>query len=521
MTRFNQFLGLFSRSAKPAPSPDEVSAASAMLYEETAVAQMVKHLTRLPDMDAVLKQAGIKRHNLRTLLFDDEIAQACETRLDALLAVPMRIEPSEGAPADLLRDILKPVIRDAISGAFSARLYGYSVMEAVYMPRADGKIGLKFLGEKPMQWFEPKPDGQLIYFPDDGSGGGEGIPIDQEFKFFLTRSRPSYANPFGEALISRLYWPWFFRQNGWKFWAKFLERFGSPLLVGKSSKPQEMVNALLMAHSQAVIGIGPTDTVEAVGAAAGNNGAAFESFEAAILRRIQKVVLGQTLTSGTDNGSGNRALGQVHDAVRMDKRTSDIDLIQGTVQRVIDALCALNKLPAHTVIFADGTGLEADRAVRDKDLFAVGVRFNRGYFEDAYDLNSADFELSSDISPSAPNQRSSIKPTTKAARFSLDGKANQAATVFTAEQQTLELHADSMLEQAPQPIDTATLRGIILAATSPEDLESRLIQAAADTLPHSQLAAIIEQAIFAADVVGYTEASKDITKTEHDVLRSA
>jgi phage gp29-like protein len=38
---------------------------------------------------------------------------------------------------------------------------------------------------------------------------------------------------------------------------------------------------------------------------------AFEAFDNVLTRRIQKVVLGQTLTSGTD-GVGSRALGEVH-----------------------------------------------------------------------------------------------------------------------------------------------------------------------------------------------------------------
>ena len=33
--------------------------------------------------------------------------------------------------------------------------------------------------------------------------------------------------------MSSLYWLFFFKQNGFKFWAKFLERFGTPILLGK------------------------------------------------------------------------------------------------------------------------------------------------------------------------------------------------------------------------------------------------------------------------------------------------
>jgi phage gp29-like protein len=58
----------------------------------------------------------------------------------------------------------------------------------------------------------------------------------------------------------------------------------------------------------------------------GNAGTSFETFNNTIIRQIQKVILGQTLTSGTD-GTGSRALGEVHDNVRKDKLNADIRLL--------------------------------------------------------------------------------------------------------------------------------------------------------------------------------------------------
>ena len=518
------FRNLFSRpSTQGTVSDGTTPGAQVGLYEEEATTQLVRLLTKFPDLDEVLKQAGIRRDKLRVLLYDDEIAQACETRLDALLAVPMRLEPSEDQSGALLRDILKPVLRDAITGAWQARLFGYSVLEAVYFQRSDGKIGLKYLGEKPFEWFEPKPDGRLMYFPDDGSGGSTGVEVDQRYKFFLTRSRPTYRQPYGEALLSRLYWSWFFRTNGWKFWAKFLERFGSPLLVGKSTDPKEMVKALLLAHSQAVVGIDRDDSVEAVGASGGNNGQAFDGFEAALIRRIQKVVLGQTLTSGTDNGSGNRALGQVHDAVRTDKRDSDIQLVQETVQRVVDALCELNGLEKHEVVFADETGLEAARATRDKDLYTIGVRFDKGYLQDNYGLREEDFTLSGETPgagapPSQPGDGGAANPgkpgdAQPASNQSSGAQAAQTSprlftrftkgdAQFTEQQQVVEVAADDSQQAAGTPLGDAVKKAV-LSASSPEDLEDRLFALIGNQISREEFRLVTERALYAADVLGY------------------
>lgn len=517
-----------SGSAKPASdsNADNSPPPTAALINEEAVSQLVKYLTRLPDLDEVLRQAGVTRQQLRVLLWDDEIAQAVDTRLDALAATPMRLEPTDGADADLIREILKPVLRSMVEATFSARLYGYSVMEAVWFKRTDGKLGLQFLGEKPLEWFEPKPDGRLMYRADDGSGGATGVEVDQQFKFFLTRVRPTYRNPYGEALLSRLYWPWFFRQNGWKFWGKFLERFGTPVLVGKSSDPTAMVSALLQAHSQAVIGIGPNDDVTTVGTSAANAGQAFESFETACLRRIQKVVLGQTMTSGTDGGSGNRALGQVHNDVRMDKRNSDIQITTDTVQRVVDAICLVNGLKPHTVVFADDTGLETDRAERDNKLFTMGVRFTQEYIADNYDLSEGDFSLASEAglsdTPPEPGPGGAGKPgsqPTAAKPASKGGKSAKASqtppqlfsvhganTRFTRQQQLIEDVADDALGNSQQPISTDAVRQAVLAATSPEDLADRLFALVGEGVAEEVFNAELERALYVADVLGYVHA---------------
>lgn len=494
----------------------------ARLFEEEAIDNLVQLLTRVPDPDEVLRKAGVQRHRLSALLFDDEISQACETRLDALLTVPAHIYKAEGEKGvdksvDLLT-LLAPWLETIQSGAWQSRLYGYSVMECVYdNEREDGLIGIKFIGEKPMEWFEPKNDGTLAFFPADGSGGGAGVSVDQEFKFFLTRCKATYRNPYGEALLSRLYWAWYFRSNGWKFWGKFLERFGTPLLVGKSTEPAKMVAALLMAHSNAVVGVGREDSVEAVGVPSGNSGQTFEIFEQAAVRRIQKVVLGQTLSSGTDGGAGSRALGQVHDAVRTDKRDSDITLTVATVQRVIDALCKINGWGKHEIEFADSTGLAKDRSERDKNLYAVGVRFTPGYITANYDLDTEDFTLTSGASqadggatPPLPQADAAAKQ--QSAYLRVAGRASVSFSKgkrrFSKHQQQVEDLADVVQEPELQPLDPAKVREAVLAATSPEDLSERLFALIGDDVSQPEFQVALEQALFAADVLGYVAAEE-------------
>jgi phage gp29-like protein len=77
---------------------------------------------------------------------------------------------------------------------------------------------------------------------------------------------------------------------------------------------------------------------------------------------------------------------------------------------------------------------------------------------------------------------------------------------FTAQQQAVEDLADSALRHAQSPIDPAKIRSAILASTGPEDLEERLalVLRSADMGTFRRL---LEQALFAADVLGYVHAA--------------
>jgi len=513
----------------PSDNSSSSQSAKVALYQQQAVSELIDLLSKVPDIDEVLRTAGIPRHRLTVLLYDDEIAQACETRADAISSLALSFESSvkdlDMEDKDLLfiKEQLEKFIKNIVAGAFKSRLFGYSVMEAVYEQLPDGKIGLSYVGEKPMEWFSPRPNGELRFYKA-GFSSSDGIVVDQKYKFFLTQNKPTWANPYGEALLSRLYWPWFFRQNGWKFWGKFLERFGAPLLVGKTTDTGAMVNALLLAHSQAVIAVDREDSVEAIGAGS-NTGQAFDDYETAVIRRIQKVVLGQTLTSGTDGGSGgNRALGKVHNEVRIDKLKSDISLIQPTIQKIADALCSLNNITPIKVLYLTDIDLAAARALRDKDLYAVGVRFTPSYIVENYKLDTADFiitdQTNTENSAGAPNkgsndsQNNKVKDSkNKNSKFASDliselFFAKEQKKQFTKEQQMVEEIADDAIQNGGIPLDEETIKNAVFSATSPENLQERLMILLEESASQEEFSKAMEKALQSAQILGYVHAEK-------------
>jgi phage gp29-like protein len=482
-------VGAFFKADKPKQS----------LFTESATDQILNSLITMGDPDEVLRKAGISRTKLRALMGDDEIMAAMETRREALLAVPWHLE---GKGKDFLFAWAEweNFHETAIRGMHGAVSYGYAVQEIVYAKRPDGKIGFSEITAKPFEWFVPNLDGSVLY---KSLRNPKGEPTDPR-KFFLTVRNQEYNNRYGEALFSRLYWPWFFRQQGWRFWVKWLERFGTPMLVGKTSgDATEMAKALAKAVQNSVAAVGNGDDIQVV--AGGGTAGHFEGFNTAISKRINKVILGQTLTSDT-HGVGSQALGNIHNEVRLDRRNSDIRLVSKTAQRMVSALWALNGFSGEAPVFRmeDGAGLEKERADRDATLVNANVlQLTDQYLYRVYDYEEGDF-IAGYPSVSAEAGRSilpKVENDTGRSIFAAGGKVR-----FTKNQQVVEDEIDSMLANVASPISDADIKAAIRAATSPGDLNDRLAVLLSG-VPPKDFEQVASKAFFAADLLGYAHAS--------------
>lgn len=491
------------KMAKSKNKQKDTKPKSAGLMTEVAVETLSFAMGRAADIDEVLKQAGVSRQRLSVLMADDEIGQAMETRLDAVLNAPWRFVEENGEQTVFLKELFTRWHFEIVAGAWDACPFGYSVLEANYFIDEHNRLSIAEIGTKPMEWFEPKNTGALIFRKPQAN---TEIDVFKTYplKFFLTRRKPTYKQPYGDPLLSKLYWVWFFKTNSTKFWVKFLERFGSPLLVGKvggnkrvQSDIDAMTSALLNAHNQSVISIGSEDDIGTVGTNfSGAGSSAFEAFDNVMTRRVQKVVLGQTLTSGTD-GTGSRALGEVHETVRMDKRNSDLRMITPVVQDIINALCLLNGFEKHTIILGGEQDLNVKVVERDLKLKDLGVQFNDQYIIETYGIKPEHFKVgvASNIDP--------VKQFTALPHkaFSFKAQTNK----LSAAQQEVEELTDGQGEL--QLLTNEQIKKLTAESDTPEALAFNLMQLIPGAT-QSQFTANLDQALYAADVLGYATSSK-------------
>lgn len=411
------------------------------------------------DTDEILKKLGKSRQSLSALLYDDEIDEKFDRRFENLFQSAFTLSPSEGASAKFVYDELDEHWETLITSIMNAKLYGYSVSEMVW--HDDGRI--KSISEKPMGWFEPRKDGGL-YYRQDGMGV-DGVDVSKmanfKQKLLFCVHRPTHDNPMGKALLSRVYWLHYYKINGFAFWAKNLERFGSPLMVGKTADMDEnatskMASAMLASHDNAVLAIGIDDDVQVINTS-GNN-VAFEVFDNAIQKRLAKYILGQTLTSGVDSG-GTYGQGKVHQDQQEIIFDSDKKFVKKYVQRFINVLCEMNGLPPPTFNWKEQKSLNAERASRDLTLTQMGVEFTHDYFADMYDIDKKYIK---------------VNVITKDVRAMMaTGGVPAPTNPFTDEQMRIEVLADGLTHQ---PLPTDQVLEVIKSSQNKDEMITALTE---------------------------------------------
>ena len=280
-------------------------------------------------------------------------------------------------------------------------------------------------------------------------------------------------------------------------WAKFVEQFGMPMLVGKSAvgKNDDMRDALLRAHASRVLAVSATDTVEvtAAGSSSGNASGTYDTFDKNLERRIQKVILGGTLTSGTD-GSGSRALGEVHLEVQNSKYKADIRMIMPTIQAILNALCDLNGWQRHRIIIGEEKSLEAPKADRDVKLKNAGANLTSQYFQREYGLQDGDI---AEVQQLPANTQFSALP--------------KRAFSFKADMQGIDLNQQEVDDKVDaidkQLFSESELLKVVESSTDVNDLQAKLYESMSSESVE-KFNATMARALYLFDVVGYVQRSK-------------
>ena len=143
---------------------------------------------------------------------------------------------------------------------------------------------------------------------------GVGADIEIPAEKCIIKTYGDNSTPYGKSLLRKCYRWWRFKNAIPKMWAKALERFGMPLLVGKASSPKVtnmLEEALEGVNTRAYLITDKDSSVEPVYTAGGSLGDGYVEAEEMCDKMIfRSMFLPSLLNSGEKGGS--YSLGQVH-----------------------------------------------------------------------------------------------------------------------------------------------------------------------------------------------------------------
>ncbi len=345
------------------------------------------------DVDEVLKRANLTRSDLLKLLYDDEISGCVSRRVAAVMGNPWHIE---GDSTDWLYAAVSAVYEDAVRVMMQALWIGSSIGELIWQDGEQKTI--RAVVPRVIEQFKSDADGNLVW---KSPNGGEVAVIPE--KVLRGAVNVNKTNPYGDALLSRVYWAWFAKNYAEQFWNKFAERHASPLTVIKSAvntanrdEAQRDLAALAAAGSQAVadgvVAMSEQDSIEFV--EANNDGAAHEKYTRHQIQRIQKTLLGRVLTSELETGS--RAAQETDDGFTQSIADSDLTFVERGINHIVACLLTVNGMDADGVYFVyeRSQAIDKGRWERDVALINTGtIAFTEQYYRDNYGLEPQHFRL--------------------------------------------------------------------------------------------------------------------------------
>jgi len=373
---------------------------------DTHFAKLIKQyaiLDTLPDTDIILSKAGIGIPQLRNLLNDSQVETVWNTRLAGITGVNFSIEPGDASPqAARAQNFIKEMVRSydfptIINSMMDAVAFGFCPIEIIWNINKKTWLATDFV-PKPPEWFYFSNTKRLMY----RSGASfKGVRVPQG-KFILIQNRPTYQNPYGSKLFSKVYWPVTFKRNGMRWWTMILEKFGSPFIYGKFQKgasdqdKNDLLNALESMISNSVA-VGPDESYVKIKGdmIRSQSGQVHESFHDAQNAEIAKAILGQTLSSDIkDNGS--RAAAEVHYKVKEDIAKADQKLVAEAFNKLFALVAQFNfgaNLAPPRFVYEQMENLHTEKAKRDKILYDMGARFNADYLAAQYGIDPGHIDV--------------------------------------------------------------------------------------------------------------------------------
>ncbi|WP_373100803.1 MULTISPECIES: DUF935 domain-containing protein [Pasteurellaceae] len=350
----------------------------------------------LPNPDPVLKKMGKDISAYREILSDSHVGGCVRRRKAAIKGLEWRITPTGNEKTDEILTALfdRLPVSQIINQILDAALFGYQALEIMWESQDGLLLPIAVVG-KPQEWFVFDDENRLMLRTKDNRNG-DLVP---EKKFLFATQQADYMNPYGRADLAMCFWAATFKKGGFKFWLEFMEKYGSPWLVGKHPRQaqtheiEELLTSMEEMLGTAVAAIPDDSSIDMLESASKSGSSqVFDDFLRYCKSEIAIALLGQNQTTEAD---ANRASATAGLEVTRDIRDDDASLVEGVFNQLLAWICELNfsveTLP--TFELYEQESIDKLQAERDGLLANLGVQFTEQYLMRTYGFEEGDIVM--------------------------------------------------------------------------------------------------------------------------------
>lgn len=413
--------------------------------------------------------SSIGDDDMDMILADLTVTQCDVSRKSVTEKKEIQIVCDDEKIKDEFKKIFNP---DVVSQILETYLYGLNVFEINYKE----KEGLVYprLVQRDFRQFKFNDAGEFTF---NANGSERSIP---PLKVIYALNRANFRKVYGDGLLKKLYFPVKMKNASLKFWFRFLEKFGSPWAIAKTSyEPDEMaaeVQAMLSGDSAVI------DTDEEITLVQPTSNVDFTRLPAYLDNQISKAILGANLTSDVKEGS--YAAAKTHNEIREDLAANDAKILIFVMNKAISFFKEINGYNGefYAKLF-DEDAPNTERATRDKTLYDMGFAPTKKYITSTYNI---------EIDENARVQEKNLKA----------NKANLAALKGS-------LKALDRFDKATDEMDIedgeieAALNKLIASSETYEEAFDKLYELY--DLPFEKLEPLMFKAVANAQMLGYLD----------------
>ena len=413
--------------------------------------------------------SSIGDDDMDMILADLTVTQCDVSRKSVTEKKEIQIVCDDEKIKDEFKKIFNP---DVVSQILETYLYGLNVFEINYKE----KEGLVYprLVQRDFRQFKFNDASEFVF---NAGGSEQSIP---PLKVIYALNRANFKKVYGDGLLKKLYFPVKMKNASLKFWFRFLEKFGSPWAIAKTSyEPDEMaaeVQAMLSGDSAVI------DTDEEITLVQPTSNVDFTRLPAYLDNQISKAILGANLTSDVKEGS--YAAAKTHNEIREDLAANDAKILIFVMNKAISFFKEINGYNGelYAKLF-DEDAPNTERAARDKTLYDMGFTPTKKYITSTYNI---------EIDENAGAQDKNLKA----------NKANLAALKGS-------LKALDRFDKATDEMDVedseieAVLNKLIASSETYEEAFDKLYELY--DLPFEKLEPLMFKAVANAQMLGYLD----------------